>query len=266
MFLFLFALYNISYSQSNLYKEPKFIFELSGSFETPVFDASGDVKDFFEFKNYGTVYGIGFHFKMKFGIKKHSGWYPYITGGFRQLQNDDYNNAFIDSNNISYGYPLQGSQTYNPTTGSGVLFIRDASAGAGVQYMFGTRHSIIPYLGFEINYHKIWGAYVQKPNAPLGNNSSDMTTFDINSASRLGIGADVGFDYRVTKNLGFVFGTSFHWSNVLGKKSERTDVSEKNKMNLLDKSAPELNSLLNKSRNLTYFEFYIGFVLFTGKL
>jgi hypothetical protein len=232
----------------------------------PVLDANGDLKDFFEFKNYGTVYGIGFHFKMKYGAKKNSGWYPYITAGFRQLQNDNDNIAYIDSNNINYGYPLHGSQTYNSTTGSCVLFIRDANAGAGIQYMFGARHAIIPYLGFEINYHNIWGTYVQKPNAPIGNNSSEMTTFDINSASRLGIGADVGFDYRVTKNLGFVFGTSFQWSNLLGKKSERTDVSEKNKMNLLDKSATDLNSLLSKSRNLTYFEFYIGFIFLTGKL
>jgi hypothetical protein len=262
----LFTLHNISYSQSSLYKEPKLIFELSGSFDAPVLDASGEVKDFFTFKNYGTVYGIGFHFKMKYGIKKNSGWYPYITIGFRQLQNDDNNNAFIDSNNIINGYPLQGSQTYNLTTGSSVLFLRDLNAGAGIQYMFRTNHTIIPYLGFEINYHNIWGAYVQKPNAPLGNNSSEMTTFDINSSSRLGLGADVGFDYRVTNNLGFVFGTSFHLANLLGKSSERTGASEKNKMNLLDKSDSDLNSLLNKNRNLTYFEFYIGFVLLTGKL
>jgi hypothetical protein len=182
------------------------------------------------------------------------------------LQNDNDNTAFIDSNNISNGYPLPGSQTYTSTSGSSVLFLRDFNAGIGIQKLFGAKHSIVPYLGFEINYHNIWGAYVQKPNAPFANNPAEMTTFDIKPASRIGIGADAGFDYRVTKNLGFVFGTSFHFANLLGKNSERTGITEKNKMNLLDKSATELNTNLNTSRNLTYFEFYIGFVILTGKL
>ena len=94
--------------------------------------------------------------------------------------------------------------------------------------------------------------------------SRAQTTFNINSTSRVGIGISAGADYRISQNLGFVLGIKYKFDNLFGKQSEKT--TEKNTLNLLDKASENLNSNLNKSRNIEYFEIYLGFVVFAGAL
>lgn len=268
----------VSYSQkadsSLIYKPPRVVVEFGGAFNYPVQDALGSVGDFFKFQNYGTVYGIGFHLNAKYCVDKKGKLFPYITIGFVQLQNEDYSNAFIDSNNISNGYPLLGSQMYNLTTAAipSVLILRDFYAGLGLQYIFNTNRSVIPFIGLEIDYHLLWGLYTQQPASATGNNTSNEVTFSINPSSRVGIGADVGFDLRINKNLGFMFGTKYKLANLFGKQSQRTqpvnsnNAADLNTMNLLDKADIGLNSNLNKSRNIAYLQFYLGFAVFIGKI
>jgi hypothetical protein len=250
---------------------PRIILEVSGSFELPVQDTYGHLKDFFTFKNYGLVHGVGFHFNAKYGVNKKATLYPFISLGFAQLQNNDFGIAYIDSNNLTSGYPLPGSLSYHSTPGSSILILRNLYAGIGLQYYFISNKPIMPYAGIEVDYNYLWGYYTQTPNSAAGPNSSIQQTFNIKPATRLGIGAEVGFDYRISKNLGFLFGTRYKFANLFGKKSEYTepvtvDPGAANNMNLLDKSAPELNANLNKSRNITYLEFYLGFTLFLGKI
>jgi outer membrane protein W len=261
-----------SYSQkadsSSTYKTPRAVIEFGGAFDYPVQDAFGTVGEFFKFQNYGTVYGIGPHLNVKFCADKKGKFFPYITIGFVQLQNDDYTNAFIDSNNISNGYPLPVSQMYNLTSAAApsVLILRDFYAGLGLQYVFISNRSVIPFIGFEIDYHLLWGLYTQHPGAVAGNNSTGQVTFSINPASRVGIGADAGFDLRIAQNLGFMFGIKYKFANLLGKQSERTQSSDLNTMNLLDKADTGLNTNLNKNRNIAYFQFYLGFAVFIGQV
>jgi hypothetical protein len=252
------------------YFPPRFIFELSGSFNLPVQDAYGHLQDFFTFKDYGLVHGIGFHFNIKYAANKKAALFPYISLGFAQLQNNDFGIAFIDSNNISSGYPLPGSATYNATPGNSVLMIRDFYAGIGVQYIFRTSKPVMPFAGILLDYNYLWGYYVQTPNIPIGENPAAQETFTIRSTSRAGIGAEAGIDYRISQNLGFVFGTRYKLSNLFGKSSDYVkpvseDPGSKNTMTLLDKADTGLNTNLNKSRNLAYLEFYLGFAIFIGK-
>jgi hypothetical protein len=253
------------------YKPPQFIIEAAGSFELPVGNAYGHMADFFTFKNYGLVHGVGFHFNLKYGVNKKANLYPFISFGFAQLQNNDFGIAFIDSNNISNGYPLKGHLTYSSTPGSSILMLRDIFAGLGLQYIFFPKKPVMPFVGLELDYNYLWGYYIQTPNTAVGPNPGDQETFSINSTSRLGIGAEAGFDYRISQNLGFVFGTRFKFANLLGKKSEYTQPAyinpgSRNKINLLDQASTDLNTNLDKSRNITYLEFYLGFTLFIGKI
>jgi hypothetical protein len=245
-----------------MYKPPAFIFELCGQFNVPVGNARGNyVSDFFQYKNYGLVYGVGFHFIVKYAANKKGTLYPYLSFGFVQLQNDDPNNAFIDSNIINNGYPLQGNQTYQSKPGNSLLAIRDIHLGLGLLYYFSSTKSVLPFGGFEIDYNNIWGYYEQV----LGFDNSNKTIFNINRASRVGIGIDAGMDYRISQNLGFVFGAKFKVANLFGKASDKTNPTEKYSINLLDKTAPDLNSNLSSSRNITYFQLYLGFSVFAGK-
>lgn len=260
-----FLIYN-TYSQipdtKKPYKSPKFIFELCGSFDDPTGSSNGDVKDFFSFKNFGLTYGLGFHFNMKYAADKKASLYPFISLGFTQLQNNDDEKSFIDSNKISGGYPLPGSIQYNSTPGSSVLFLRNLYVGAGLQYYFSTRYHILPFAGLELTYNYIWGSYVQNPRIVVGNYPAGQKTFDINGTSRFGFGVILGSEIRVDKYLGFVLGINYKFTNLLGKNSERS--TEPNTINLLDKKETSLNSKLNCSRNIEHLEFYLGFVLFAG--
>jgi hypothetical protein len=214
-------------------------------------------------KNYGTVYGIGFHINIKYNVNKKSHFIPYITFGFAHMQNDDRDNAYIDSNNIST-FPLKNNQLYSKTSGTSLLTFQDFNAGIGVHYSAYTSNTIIPYAGIELNYHNIWGSYIQNPVTAVGPNTSEEKTFDMKPVSRIGIAADAGLNYRINEYLGFVFGTKLQISNMFGKSSESTNGTDGYKITFLDKESPDLNSNLNKSRNFAYLEFYIGFVVFTG--
>lgn len=267
-------MFNFSFAQNDskkTFSPPRFIFELSGSFNVPVGSTRGEIIDFFNFQNYGLVHGIGFHFDAKYAANKSGTLYPYITGGFSQLQNDNKERTYIDSNIISNGYPLPGNETFHGTIGGlSLLVLRDIYAGIGLQYILNTKNKLLPYAGIEINYHSLWGFYQQTPNAVIGNEPAVIRTFKINSTSRIGAAIDIGVDYRIAQNLGFVFGAQYKMANIFGKKSEATlpssqNPSDLNSMNLLDKAAPELNSHLSQDRNINYFQFYIGFTVFAGK-
>lgn len=269
------ALNITGYSQinagSSVYKSPKLIIELTGSFNVPIGSARGELGDFFKFKNYGLVHGIGFDMSIKYAANKSATLFPFITGGFSHLQNSDENLAYIDSNQIANGYPLAGNSVFNSTPGSSLLVFKSIHIGVGLQYTVRTQHPVFPFAAFSFNYEYIWGFYEQTPRIVAGGQESNkITKFNINSANRFGAGIDLGLSYRITPTLGFVFGTRYKIANLFGKKSEPTgsassNPSNLNTMNLLDQAAPQLNSNLSDSRNLSYLQFYIGFSVFAGK-
>ncbi|RPI17083.1 MAG: hypothetical protein EHM58_10640 [Ignavibacteriae bacterium] len=222
------------------------------------------MSDYFKFENFGAANGVGFFLNIKYNTNKTSSFIPYVTIGYAQIQNDDNETAYIDSNNITT-YPLPGSLVYNKTAGSSLLVYRDFFAGIGVQYSSSTRNIIIPYAGIELNYHNIWGSYIQKPYEPAGQNTGGEKTFKIKPVSRFGAAVDGGLNYRLSEYLGFVFGAKFHIANLFGKSSERLDSSGNYQIAFLDKESADLNSNLNKSRNFAYFSFYVGFVVYAFK-
>lgn len=244
------------------FKPPKLIIEFSGSYSIPTGSSKGDIEDFFKFKNYGTTYGLGFHFAVKYAANKKGTLMPFVNIGMTQLQNDDDKKLYIDSSMLSGPYPLPGSAVYGSAPGSSLLIIRCVHAGAGLQYALKSNSSIIPFGGAELSYSHIWGYYSQAPEHPSGTKSEGLETFNINGASRFGFALGIGANYRITKSLGFVLGTKYRFENLIGKNSEVS--LEKNKMNLLDASAKELNTNLSGSRNIEYIEFYLGFALFIG--
>jgi hypothetical protein len=226
--------------------------------------------DFFTFKNYGLVHGIGFDLEIGYAADKKSHLFPYISAGFVHLQNDDNEHAYIDSNNISYGYPLPGNQIYNTTSGNSVLVFQIIHFGAGVLYFFSPKAHVSPFCGAELNYNYISGYYEQNSYPLPGRTNEGKTEFDIKKTRRIGAGISLGFNYRMTDELGFMFGAKYIVANVFGKESVRTDAAsvnpgDKNTMNLLDAAAPELNSNLNSNRSISYLQFKVGFSVFLGK-
>ncbi len=273
-FLLLFSLLVINNSiaqvktTSSSWKAPTFSVDIAGSFNLPIQDSRGNIGDFFTFQNYGTKTGWGAQFNMKFGLGPYGQYRPYITLGYSQLQNSDNTTAYIDTNDIKYGYPLKGNSVYSSTPGTSTMIIRNPFIGAGFEMAWTNadrqKRRFIPFVGVEFLVNVITGIYRQTPTVAANPSFSQLEVpFTIKSDVRMGLGASLGANYRFNKAIGIVFGAKYKLANLIGKKSEF--LLEENKMNLLDKAATDLNSNLSKSRNMGVIEFYLGATIFVGK-
>jgi opacity protein-like surface antigen len=278
--LLCFTVTGVSFSQvktkSSKLKPPKLTVELNSSYNLPLQETKGDVADFFQFKNYGTKIGFGGHLNFKLAVDRKKGsMRPYLTLGYAQFQNDDVNYAYIDSNNITGGYPLTTGQ-YGKVAGSCDLFLRSATAGLGFEYAFTKADKngrFIPFMGLDLNLNVMWGLYKQTPTQtfPGQLNPNTEISYTIKSTVRFGFGVGGGFQYRVSEPFGLNLGFKYKWDNVIGKKSERTksasqDPNDENKMELLDKGDTSINSLLSKDRNFGYISIYFGFAFYVGRV
>ncbi len=258
----------IKYSSGSKWKSPFFTIEVAGSFNPPIQDASGELGDFFKFKNYGTSIGWGAQFNFKFGLGTYAEYRPYITLGYSQLFGSDDKNAFIESNYIDHGYPLKGSALYgtNPVKGESAIIIRVPYAGVGFEYAFTRadpkKRQFIPFVGTEFYLSVITGKYRQTSDF-VPNNPGVETPYIIKADVRFGFGAGAGMDIRLTQGFGMTFGFKYKLANMIGKTADY--LMEENKMNLLDGSDTDLNTNLKETRSIAFMELYLGASFFIGK-
>lgn len=250
------------------WKSPTFTIDIVGNYSLPLQEAKGEsIGEFWQLKNYGTKYGWGGGFNLKFGLGPQGQYRPYVTLGYTQMQNSDDQNAFVTTNYINTGYPLSQDSVYNnPLPGSSEMFLRIPYFGAGFEYAVTTvdkkKRMWYPFFGVEFLMSVITGTYRQTSDAaPVA--PGIETAYNIKSDVRLGIGAGLGAAIRFGKYAGITFGGKYKLVNLIGKKSDF--LKEENKMNLLDKADVELNSNLSKDRNIGYIEFYLGATIFLGK-
>jgi opacity protein-like surface antigen len=279
LFLFIFLFSAVSFSQvktkSKKFKAPQFTVEINGAYNLPIMDTKGEVADFFKFTNYGTKIGFGGELNFKLAVSKYGEVRPMLTLGYAQFQNDDKNTAYLDTNNLRYGYPLPGNLQYGSVTGKSELFIRTAYAGLGIEYAFtklDKARRFTPYGNLTLDMNVIWGLYRQTPSGSVPGQVSPGTeiSYTINSSVRFGLSVGIGAQYRLAQPFGLNFGIKFKMANLIGKDSKTTptkeqDPNEENKMNLLDKAATNLNTMLSKDRNIGYMHFYLGFAFYIGK-
>ncbi len=255
---------------SKKWKSPFFTIEVAGSYNLPIQESKGEVGDFFRFKNYGTSIGWGAQFNFKFGLGPKGTYRPYVILGYSQLYGSDDDSAFIGRNYIDKGYPLKGSAVFgtppnNSTTGESAIIMRIPYAGFGFEYAFTEtdpkKRQFIPFIGTEFFLSVITGKYRQ-----TADNSPYMpgveTPYIIKPDVRFGLGIGAGMDIRFLKGFGMVFGFKYKHSNLIGKTADF--LLEENKMNLLDGEDAELNTNLKETRNLAFFEFYLGACFFVG--
>lgn len=258
------------------FRPPQLTVELLGSYNLGVQDVRGNVADFFAFKNYGVDAGFGGQLNWKLAVNKKGSVRPYLTLGYAQFHNSDVSTAYIDTNALYFGYPLDSGQ-YNSTPGRCDLWLRNAYAGLGIEYAFTNadkKGRFIPYVGLDLDLNVLWGLYRQTVDGDTSiHGQTDVGTeisYTIKSTTRFGFGFNIGAQYRLANAFGIAFGTHYRWANLIGKESKKTktkveDPNDVNKMELLDKADATLNSMLSKDRNIGYFEFYLGFAFYVGR-
>jgi hypothetical protein len=264
-FLLLFILPCFVYSQVKTYSSKKFkqqavTIEVLFSYSQPLPTMFGEVADLFSFKNYGVKYGLGAQTNIKLSTNKKGTIRPYVSLGYALFIGKNNGTAYIDSN-VTAMFPLPGSLQYNSTSGNSKIFLHNFNAGVGFEYAFVNKTRWTPHLGAELDMNILFGTYRQTPNNSFG--PSGQVSFTIKPAVRFGFGMGAGIHLRVHQRVGFVFATKYKFANVLGKASDRT--TEQNKMNLLDKAATDINSNLNKDRQIDYFEFMLGVAFYIGR-
>lgn len=233
------------------------------NYSQPLPNMYGKVADFFSFTNYGVTTGFGAQINVKIAANKKGTIRPYATFQYSFFLGNDNSTAYIDSNNIKYGYPLNNNKLYNTTPGTSKMFLHIFSAGLGFGYDFVNKTRWTPFLGFETNLNIIFGTYRQNPNVVSGGGPPGEVSFTIKQAARFGIAFASGINFRIHKYVGFSFLAKYKIANLLGASSNR--IYEENKMELLDKGDPSLHSYLSKSRIMQYLEFGLGVSFHIGK-
>jgi hypothetical protein len=271
MMLFVFALPARSQIKktSSSWKSPTFTIDIAPNYSLPMHEAKGDnIGEFFSFKNYGTKIGWGTSFNFKFCVGPYGQYRPYVSLGYTQMQASDDNTAYIGDNIIKGGYPYRDDSIPTPASGNSEMFLRIPYIAAGFEYAFTNidrkKRMWYPHIGVEMLLSVITGTYRQtSPDAPPDNAPGAETGFTIKTDVRIGIGAGLGATVRFGKRMGITFGGKYKLFNLIGKKSDF--LMEENKMNLLDKSAADLNSNLSKDRSIGSIELYLGATIFLGK-
>lgn len=250
---------------SKNWKSPTFTIEIAPHYTLPLQESKGNIGDLFQFKNYGMKYGWGATFNFKFGLGPQGQYRPYLSLGYTQMQNKDDNFAYIKSNYVNSGYPYP-SGTDTAVSGKSELFLRIPSIAAGFEYAFTNvdkkKRKWYPHIGVEFLMSVIAGTYRQT-SANVTVDPNLETSYTIKSDVRVGFAAGLGATIRLGRSAGITFGGKYKLYNLIGKKSDY--LKETNKMNILDKSATNLNSSLSKDRNIGAIEFYLGATIFLGK-
>lgn len=268
----LFSFFTYSQSLKPRYYQSYANIDVMFSYSYPLQDLKGNIKDFFDFKNYGVKYGFGSQVVIKLSVNKKATIKPYLALGYDIFLGSDNNYTYIDSNKIGSIYPLMYGTTYtNPIPGNSKMFLHNFSAAGGIEYDFVNRTRLTPYLGAEINMNIMFGTYKQTPGyiipAVPGSYIPPETSFTINSALRFGFGVSAGVIMRINQSIGLTSSIKYKFVNVFGKNSDRTSgFSDQNKMNLLDRSDTSLNSSLNKDRNIGYMQIFIGASFYISKM
>jgi hypothetical protein len=254
----------VKYSSRKKFKPTRVNVEVLFNYSQPLPNMFGEVKDFFNFSSYGVKTGFGGQINVKLATNKKGTIRPYATIGYSLFLGNDNNTAYIDSNVIQSGYPLQNNLQFSSTPGTSKIYLHIFNAGLGFGYDFINKTRWTPFLGIETNLNIIFGTYRQHPFQTKGGVGPIEVSFTIKQTARFGFGFASGINLRIHKLIGFNFAAKYKFANLFGIASRR--ISELNNMELLDKSDPSIHSSLTKSRSIQYLEFGLGISFHIGKL
>jgi len=254
---------------TKVFKKPNVVMNATFGYGLPAFDFAGSrLKDFWEFKGYGINGGYYATYTPKVTISnfKDGQIRAYMTLSFANFMGSE-NTAYgigtvYDTGIVPVGWP--GGTTYKEvkeTTGSSRIRITAPYIGFGGEIAFYTdreRRSIFSF-GTDFNFTVMWGKVYDQASS----NNYEYHN-NILSATRLGIGLNLEYSYRVAEFLGLTFGTRMQMTNIFNKGSDQTRPGGDGDMYLNDEANVTLNTLMNKNRSIGFFGFYGGVSFYLG--
>ncbi len=264
IFIFILSLIFISASNSNSqntskYTKPLCIMDLNFGYTVPMFDLGGSsLKDFYNFKGYSASGGFNANYTTKFSVYnfKAGQLRTYLTISYAQFDGSE-NRAYKFYDNFKPPWPVNFVPP-GDTAGTSSITINSPFIAYGWETAFFTdreRKSVIN-AGMDFDVSVLFGKVYNRINGyrEVYNN--------IVSNTRMGLGFNIGYSYRVANMLGLSLGTRLQISNLFGKSSEK--VTSDSDLSLLDASDISLNSLLNSNRTIGFFGIYGGVSFYIG--
>ena len=256
------------YSNPNSYKKPFVTFDLNFGYAAPSFDLAGtNIKDFYNLSNYATQNGFNANFTTKFTIANlQPDWQvrTYLTISYAQFMGSE-DRASNIGGFIKTGWPRTGLQDslspftkISDTTGKSSIRLNHPYIAYGWEmawYPDRNRKSVLNF-GLDFDISVIFGRIYDQPTgkAEIYNN--------IIANTRLGLGLNLGYSYRVVNMLGLTIGTRMQISNLFTKKYE--EVTNGGDLPLIDEANNGITSLLSKNRSIGFFGIYGGLTFYIG--
>jgi hypothetical protein len=263
---------NAQLINKSIFKKPNVVMDATFGYALPAFDLGGSrIKDFWEFKGYGVNSGYSATFTPKVTVSnfKRGQIRTYLTISFTQFigsENTAYSveSSYGKGGMVPVGWPglgIKNNSTYvspKDTLGSSSIRISAPYIAYGweiAMYTDKERRSIFN-LGMDFNFSVMWGKIYDQPNGKT------ETYNNIISSTRMGLGFNLGYSYRVTEYLGLTFGTRMQLTNLFNKGSNKVlDVGD---ISLNDEGNSTLSEYLNKNRSIGFVGFYGGVSFYIG--
>ncbi|MBI5402391.1 MAG: hypothetical protein HY959_03240 [Ignavibacteriae bacterium] len=254
---------------TKVFRKPNVVMEATFGYGLPGFDFSGSrLKDFWEFKGYGVNGGYYAAYTPKVTVHnfKDGQIRTYLTIAFSNFygkENTSYDIGNVyDTGMVPVRWPADTTyKSVKEVTGSSSIRISAPYIAYGWEIALYTdkeRRSIFNF-GADFNFSVMWGKVYDQ----AASNNYEYHN-NIVSATRLGMGLNLGYSYRIVDYLGVTFGTRMHIANLINKGSDQVKAGGDGDMYLNDAANSSLNSLMSKSRTVGFFGFYGGVSFYLG--
>lgn len=224
---------------ATLWTVPKFILQVSGSFNSGGMELNGhnggfSRDDFKTGRTFGARNGFGISVAGKLPLHKKGNFWLDAAASFNRFQSD-----FI-TENTQYG-----KVSYNVFSG-----------GIGLDYNFTPSHRVKYFLGGNALFSGING----KAELVTADSTSKYDV-DIKTSFRIGYSVIVGLEYSFDKNVGFNLGVKFTHANLLLKKSN--PVTDSTQTDLNDDTPPS-PTLYSGWKQFAYASAFAGVSFYIG--
>jgi hypothetical protein len=267
VFVLILFIADLSYSQvtRTTKRKPLFVIEANGGYDLALLDLRGSsLAGVWSFNDYGQKSGFGGELKFKLSVmtRKRAQLRPYLSIAYMQFKNDD-TKAYIPNKNIPPGWPgvgFSGSGTYTPrdTVGSSQFVMNFPSVALGLEYAVYTDSKSLSSFNFGLDFPitVLFGQHTETYA------SGQSINYDMQASTRVGIGLNTIYNYRVAPAFGFNVGMRFAIPNLLGKNSKQTEFN--GEFYPLDAADASLTPLLSSSRTMASLRFMGGFTFYIG--
>ena len=264
-------LINIDFSYAQLKvktykKKPLVMFDIYGSLDVATLNLHGaNLEEFWGLGNYGQSVGYGGEFKFKVSAltRKMTQLRPYLAIGYAHFTRDE-GKTFIPNKKLPAGWPgvgLSGTGKYTTVStapGNSTFRMNIPYLALGTELaVYTDRKNLSSFnFGLDVNMSVIFGRHTETYT------DGSITEYNLQANTRFGIGANIIYNYRLSKAFGFNVGTRFQFVNLLGSESKVSDADYE--FYLLDKQDLSLSPLLSDSREIGFFRFFGGFSFYIG--